>query len=246
MATRLLYLEDFGTLSSSAKVVEVGTIDDGRTRVMLDQTPFYPRGGGQDWDTGAIKAADSEFVVEEVRLDEQGVVQHIGHFDGTPFAADASVNCLVDAERREINTRLHSAGHMVDLAVDRLKLPWVPVKGAHYPHMSFVEYEGELAPEEAENLSRQIESIANNAITEGGENEIRFMPVNEMHTVCRHVPENIPANKPARVVIYNGNFGVPCGGTHVKNLSEIDRMSITKVKSKKGIIKVSYAVAGIN
>lgn len=246
MATRLLYLEHFDTLSSSAKVAEVGATDDGRARITLDQTPFYPRGGGQDWDMGLIKASDGEFVVEEVRLDEQGTVRHIGHFSGKPFAVGASVHCFVEAERRRINTRLHSAGHMVDLAVDRLKLPWVPVKGAHYPHMSFVEYQGELTPEEAENVSQQIRSITNEVITEGGENEIRFMPVGEMHTVCRHVPENIPANKPARVVIYNGNFGVPCGGTHVKNLSEIGRMSITKVKSKKGIIKVSYAVTGIN
>lgn len=192
------------------------------------------------------KKDNGVFAIEEVRLDEQGIVQHIGHFSGTPFVAGADVHCSVDTERRTINTRLHSAGHMVDLAVDRLKLPWVPVKGAHYPHMSFVEYQGELAPEEAENIGKQIESIANEVMAKGGENEIRFMPVSEMHTVCRHVPENIPTNKPARVVIYNGNFGVPCGGTHVKNLNEIGHMTITKVKSKKGIIKVSYAVAGIN
>jgi Ser-tRNA(Ala) deacylase AlaX len=246
MATRLLYLEDFGILSSHAKVVDVTATDDGRTRVALDQTPFYPRGGGQDWDTGVIKAGTNEFIVEEVRLDEQGIVQHIGHFNGNPFTAGTSADCFVDAERRKTNTRLHSAGHMVDLSVDRLTLSWVPGRGAHYSHMSFVEYQGELAPEQIENVREQIETIANEVIARGAENEIRFMPVSEMHAVCRHVPENIPTNKPARVVIYCGDFGVPCGGTHVKNLNEIGRVSITKLKSKKGIIKVSYAVEGIN
>ena len=50
----------------------------------------------------------------------------------------------------------------------------------------------------------------------------------------------------ARVVIYDGTFGIPCGGTHVQNLRSIGHLMITKIKSKKGLTKVSYSVDGMS
>lgn len=266
MATELMYLNDFDVLEGTARVVSVtdeqvnadsantdsantdSTNTDGRTVVVLDRTCFYPRGGGQDWDTGVINAlptggATGGFTVEEVRLDPEGVVHHIG--TGTISAGD-KVSLEVDAARRTANTRLHSAGHVVDLAVERLGLPWVPGKGAHYPHMSFVEYHATLAPADVETVVGQIQRAAQDVIDAGSANEIRFMPVAEMGEFCRNVPDNIPTNKPARIVLYTPDFGVPCGGTHVKDVSAIGTLTITKIRSKKGLTKVSYAVEGIN
>jgi Ser-tRNA(Ala) deacylase AlaX len=177
-----------------------------------------------------------------VRLDEHGVVHHLGR--GT-VSVGAGVVLDVDAARRMTNTRLHSAGHIVDLAVERLGLPWVPGKGAHYPHMSFVEYNGNV-PEDVEETRRRLEREVSQVIDEGSRNEIRFMPVSDMGQYCRHVPENIPTNKPARIVLYSETFGVPCGGTHVRDVAEVGNLSITKIRSKKGITKVSYAVDGVN
>ncbi|HJQ09131.1 MAG TPA: hypothetical protein VJ836_06650 [Candidatus Saccharimonadales bacterium] len=110
----------------------------------------------------------------------------------------------------------------------------------------YVEYEGEAGLEECETIRSKVQEIANEVIANAPKNEIRFMQVSEMHTVCRHIPENIPTNKPARVVIYNRDYGIPCGGTHVRRLGEIGKVTITKVKCKKGITKVSYSVEGIN
>ncbi|SDI63482.1 Ser-tRNA(Ala) deacylase AlaX (editing enzyme) [Arthrobacter subterraneus] len=242
MATELLYLDDFNVLTASATVTAVTALDDGRTDIELDRTCFYPRGGGQDWDTGTIRAGDDAFTVQEVRLDEHQVVHHLGEGN---LSVGAAVVLEVDAEQRAVNTRLHSAGHIVDLAVERLGLPWVPGKGAHYPHMSFVEYNGEL-PGDAEEIRQRVEQEVTAVIAEGSRNEIRFMPVAEMGDYCRHVPDNIPTNKPARIVLYNADFGVPCGGTHVQDVAEVGKLNITKVRSKKGITKVSYAVDGIN
>jgi Ser-tRNA(Ala) deacylase AlaX len=220
--------------------------EDGRTDIQLDKTCFYPRGGGQDWDEGTIKNDDSTFAVQEVRLDENGIVHHIGAYTFGKLNVGDAVHCAVDVKRREINTRLHSAGHLVDMAVDQLGLSWVAGKGAHYPHMSFVEYDAEITPEEAVVIQKDIERVANEIIAKGSQNEIRFMPVSEMHTVCKHVPENIPTNKPARVVMYGETFGIPCGGTHVKNVYDIGQITVTKIKSKKGVTKVSYTVEGIS
>lgn len=250
MATELMYLNDFDVLAGTARVLSVSADDDGRTDVVLDRTCFYPRGGGQDWDTGQIRscssagsAGDTAFVVEEVRLDPEGVVHHLG---AGPINEGSDVSLEVDEARRTANTRLHSAGHVVDLAVERLGFPWVPGKGAHYPHMSFVEYDATLAPADVDTVVGQIQQAAQDVIDAGSANEIRFMPVSEMGEFCRNVPDNIPTNKPARIVLYTPDFGVPCGGTHVKDVSDIGVLTITKIRSKKGLTKVSYAVEGIN
>ncbi len=49
-----------------------------------------------------------------------------------------------------------------------------------------------------------------------------------------------------KVVVLCGDFGVPCGGTHVQRLFEIGKLEITKLKHKQGAVKVSYRVEGIN
>lgn len=237
--TRLLYLEDFGVVECTAQVVEQKQTEDGRQAVILDQTCFYPRGGGQDWDMGEVKGK-SVFAVEEVRLDPEGIVWHIGSGD---MQSGEQVTCTVDTTRREHNTRLHSAGHLLDMAASTLYPDWVPGKGAHYPHMSFVEYEA--TTNDPEGVKQALEQKMAELQANGTDNTLQFMSVEELRKVCRHVPEYLPKNKPTRVVLY-GDFGVPCGGTHVKNIKDIGKIDVTKVKSKKGITKVSYRVEGIN
>jgi Ser-tRNA(Ala) deacylase AlaX len=244
--TELLYMQDFNVESCGATIESVSANEDGRTDIMLDKTCFYARGGGQDWDKGQISKDGALFSVEEVRLDESGQVHHVGIVSAGTFTPGDAVSGTVDHGRRAINTRLHSAGHVIDMAVDRLGLDWLATKGQHYPELSAVEYYGTWEPERAETLRAEIEKRANEFIAQGTENTLQFMPVEEMHTVCRHVPENIPKNKPGRVVMYGEHFGIPCGGTHVKNLKEIGVVKIIKLKEKKGVIRLSYGVEGIN
>jgi len=55
------------------------------------------------------------------------------------------------------------------------------------------------------------------------------------------VPENLPKDKPSRVVLY-GDFGVPCGGTHVKQLSDIGSINVRKMKASGDSLRVSYEI----
>lgn len=244
-ATDLLYMQDFDVEACDAKVLSVSPAEDERLDLILDKTCFYARGGGQDWDKGIIKKDSAEFTVEEVRLDENGVVHHIGQMTEGSFDTGDAVSCSVDHERRFTNMRLHSAGHVIDMAVEQLGLDWIGTKGQHYPHLSAVEYSGTWEPEKAEELRAQIETLANQLIEKGSHNTLRFMSVEEMYKYCRHVPDNLPKNKPGRVVFY-GTFGVPCGGTHVRDIKQVGKISIPKLKDKKGVIRVSYAVENIN
>jgi Ser-tRNA(Ala) deacylase AlaX len=239
MSTKLLYLEHMHDPEANAYVERVEK-RDGRDVVYLDQTILYPQGGGQPYDTGTIQSKDTKFVVEEVRFVDDDVL-HIGHFEGQPFMQGEDVHIVVDADRRKLNARLHSGGHLVDMAVTKLSLDWVPSKGYHFPDGPYVEYNGDLDPEQQTDLQTKIETKANELIVQDLPVSCRFVDQEELKHLCRHVPANIPTNKPIRVVQFD-DFAVPCGGTHVHSLAEIQKLTVTKVKNKHGSIRVGYSV----
>jgi len=243
--TELEYLKEFNTVSlqEPVQVLSLEYSDDqSKILITLDKTCFYPKGGGQDYDQGYISSESGKFRVEEVYLDEDGVVNHIGNFEEGSFTEGEGVLLEVDQERRVLNTRLHSAGHLLDMAVDALGYDWIPGKGAHYPDMSFVEYSGTWDPEKRDETIKDLESKIIELTKDTVDNRIEFMDIDEMSKICRNVPDNIPNNKPSRVVVYGKNFGVPCGGTHVKNLNEVGEVKITRIKKKGGNIRVSYSI----
>lgn len=222
--TTLYYLEDFNILERPAKVVEVVDIDDKKS-VILDETIFYPQGGGQPYDTGTISSLNAEFTVEQTRYND-GIVHHIGAFSSGTFAPGDAVDLHVDADRRLLNSKLHSAGHVADMALVNLGIGWIPGKGFHFPQGPYVEYAGSLEGIDVEDVRKKIEDECNRLITEGQETKIVF----------------INKDKPERVVLFN-DYGVPCGGTHVPNTNMIESMSIRKIKAKKGVIQVKYDIA---
>src|SRR3712207_5152390 len=95
--TKLLYMEDMQQLSCEARVERIDQTA-GDNVVYLNQTVFYPQGGGQPYDTGTITTFDKTFVVEQVRFAD-GEVLHIGHFEGDKFIQDEGITCKVDADR---------------------------------------------------------------------------------------------------------------------------------------------------
>lgn len=119
-STKLLYLENFTLFNATANVLDI-LQENGRTVVILDQTIFYPQGGGQPYDQGIIENHNSRFIVEEVRLVD-GIVKHSGTFEQGTFSKGDLVTCVVNQERRELHSRLHLAGHVVDMAVTTLNL----------------------------------------------------------------------------------------------------------------------------
>lgn len=240
MATKLLYLEDFNLLQAPAHIIAINQ-ENNRIVIILDQTIFYPQGGGQPYDKGIIENEKGKFLVEEVRFVD-GLVKHFGTFERGSFDVGDSITGIVDEARRTLHSRLHSAGHVVDMAVTALKLNWIPGKGYHFPDGPYVEYAGSLEGMDKEKLKAEIEATCNKFIQEDRHTKLLFMDKSEMSTVCHHVPDYLPEGKPARVVMY-GDFGVPCGGTHVNNLAQIKQMIIRKIKQEGPNIRVGYDVS---
>lgn len=238
--TKLIYLENFTLLQDQAIVIEIHDADD-QVTILLDQTIFYPQGGGQPYDQGTIENEHGKFLVEQVRFVD-GFVHHIGKFETGSFVVGQTVDLKVNAERRDLHSRLHSAGHVVDMAMVQLQLNVIPAKAYHFPDGPSVEYKtSEKITLDKEKLKQEIEVACNQFIAENRVTQLLFMSKNDIKSVCHHVPDFLPENKPARVVMY-GDFGVPCGGTHVMQLQDIGQMVIRKIKQDSDSIRVCYDV----
>ena len=140
-STELLYLEDLNILDADAQVLDIYT-ENNINIVILNRTSFYPQGGGQPCDTGIIESKSSTFVVNEVKT-ENGIVRHIGIFVNGFFNKDELVTCKINKERRLLLSRLHSAGHVIDMAINNLDIGWKPGRAYHFPEGPYVEYFGD-------------------------------------------------------------------------------------------------------
>ena len=237
--TKLLCLNDLTLLVSNGKVIDTISYND-KTILILDQTNFYPQGGGQLYDTGIISSSSCQFQVEEVRLHNE-VVNHIGKYVHGNFQIGDIVKCTVDAEKRHLHNRLHSAGHVIDMSVKALQLGWLPHKACHFPGNSCVEYIGSFNGFESDELKVNLENTCNTFIQQGLTTSIAFVDFQQLKSLCDFIPSYLTADKPIRIIKF-ADFAVPCGGTHVININEIKHITIRKIKLEKGKLKVSYAL----
>ena len=119
-ATVALYQTDTRLLTSNATVLAVEPLDGGQGwAVVLDQTIFHPQGGGQPADVGTLEGeTGAPFAVSMVKKGPTGVVRHEGASATAPaFAAGSWVRCAVSEPPRLLNARVHSAGHLIDVAM---------------------------------------------------------------------------------------------------------------------------------
>lgn len=223
--TKLIYMEHMNIYSYKSTIEDIKEID-GKTIIVLNETIFYPQGGGQPYDTGTIKNNNTVFQVEEVRYVD-GQVYHIGTYESGSLNIGDSVELFIDQEKRILHTKLHSIGHLVDMALKELSIDWIPGKGYHFPNGPYVEYVGNLDGFNKEQLIKDLENKCNEIINRNIETRLTF----ENNTLKN--------GKPQRIVYY-GDFSIPCGGTHVANLGDIGTVIIRKIKQEKENIRISY------
>lgn len=237
--TTLLYWEDFECTNFKSTVEEVSE-KEGRTVLILKETAFYPQGGGQPYDQGTLKSKSGTFAVEEVRFVDRKV-QHIGHFEKGSFKVGEKVEGHIDEERRLHLARIHSAGHIVDMAMKELELGWIQGKGYHFPEGPYDEYEGSLEGHDKEQLKAAFEKKANELLKKVPPVEVKLLTKKEMEKVCDSVPEYLSDKKKGRVMMY-ADYGMACGGTPVKDSKKIGHITIRKIKQEGGHIRVGYDV----
>ena len=132
-----------------------------------------------------------------------------------------TVELSLDSDLRKLHSRLHSAGHIIGLVGDRLG--WHATGGNHFPGESRVVFKPDSLDAIALMDPCEFESEVNRLIS-------------------LNLDRVISINDGFRTITWGRWQAYPCGGTHVANTSEIGRVRITKIKTKKGQITVSYEV----
>ncbi|XP_073525921.1 alanine--tRNA ligase-like [Phyllobates terribilis] len=155
----------------------------------------------------------------------------------THFEKGVKVDLQVDGSRRSLNSRLHSAGHLLDVCMNNIGLGhFEPSKGYHFPDGPFVEYKG-IIPQSEQQLKReQLEQEGIALIYKGGKVYAATLPYDDAAQLCdNHLPDYISKDSTPRIMKFGDNPGCPCGPTHVNDISDIKSL---KIRTKKGLTKV--------
>ncbi|MDO9546071.1 MAG: alanyl-tRNA editing protein, partial [Pelolinea sp.] len=107
--TTLLYQTDSYLKEFSAKVVDHKPED---SAIILDQTAFYPGGGGQVFDIGCIKHNDTTTFVKRAKYSNDGILHIISEEDPVPEVGTEVIGIL-DWDRRYKVMRTHTAMHIL-------------------------------------------------------------------------------------------------------------------------------------
>jgi misacylated tRNA(Ala) deacylase len=225
--TKLLHMRDNYLRSFTATVVS-----EGEGYVVLDQTAFYPEGGGQSSDRGTLSDGSRTVNVKEVRKIE-GEIRH--KLDGTSFDVGTNIHGELDWEFRHECMRFHTAQHILSRHL-QLKYGVETVGNNIKPGESRADY----SPLESfdEDMKRAVEAAVNDKMRENIDVEIRFMPrkeaidfLSERGYQTRYLDMVPKSVKEFRVLIIGNYDAASCAGTHVKNTSEIGNLQIGKSKN---------------
>lgn len=234
--------------------METTAAHEGTHAIFLNETIFHVRGGGQDFDLGQIASATEQgpvtFDVHSVRYGEDDRIPHVGRYvaTGPPTLNPGDrVRMAIDQDRRNLNSRLHSAGHVLGCAIMQLsregKLPELTeTKASHYPDSAGVEFRGLIEGKCKEMIQERADELVKKALPL----TIDFWDRQECEANgIRQLPDKIGGEdeqKKFRVVIIQNAEAYPCGGTHVADSSGVGKIVVKRISRQKGTSKVSYTV----
>ncbi|MEM6529990.1 MAG: alanyl-tRNA editing protein [Chloroflexota bacterium] len=213
----------------------VTKVDTENNAVYLDQSAFYPGGGGQPAAGGTLQAGDMTYTVKKMGRD----IAHIIDGDVLPDVG-ASVHGVVDSDKRYQLMRTHTAMHILCGVVWRDY--GASVTGGNMDPLSGrMDFEFEKL---GQDTIAEIETKINAEIANARDIAVAILPREEafqipdlIRTKINLLPEGI---REVRTVEIEGRDLQADGGTHVKNTSEVGAIKITKYKSKGGNNKRLY------
>ena len=222
--TRALYLDDSYLRECDATVVSV---KDGKY-VVLDQTVFYPKGGGQPWDTGKMIRDHETFNVVYVGK-FSGEISH--EVDHAGLKEGDKVHLALDWERRYKLMRSHTAAHIFasllcngtgalvtgnQLEEDKIRFDFNLEKFAPEILTEYIERANELFRKDIPVKWYELPR----------EEALRIPGLIKM---AEAFPPDIPRLRVVEVVSIDKQAD---GGTHVKNLKEVGGINVLKTENK--------------
>jgi misacylated tRNA(Ala) deacylase len=227
----LLYARDAYLRRFGARVIAVSADE-----VALDQTAFYPTGGGQPHDTGTLGGAR----VVGVRKEGDEVWHRL---DGSIPAVGTEVEGVLDWDRRHALMRTHTALHVL-CGVIWNEWGKAVTGGNMEPLSARMDFEFDPLPE---GFGPTVERLVNAELDAARPVEVTFLPRPEaladdalIRTKVNLIPESVTE---IRVVDIVGLDKQADGGTHVRSTDEVGRIRVVKTESKgKGNKRVRLEV----
>ena len=227
---RLVHSSEITVLTTETELTEA--LSDGeRGTIIVKETPFYATMGGQNADTGVIRAGENEFRVEDTVHLRGGRIGHVGVVTRGMFKTGDSVELSVSEEQRGLIGRNHSATHLLQKALREVLGTHVEQHGsdvnADRLRFDFSHFAA-MTPEEI----ARTEAIVNEKIAASLPVVTEVMTLEEAKKTGAMALFGEKYGDSVRVVKM-GDFSVElCGGTHVANTSSI---SAFKIISESGV-----------
>ena len=238
MMTKKLYLESIEAAYLEEFTAEVIAIED--NKVVLDQTLFYPLGGGQNWDLGTIDGPNGKMNVIEVR--GRDTIHHTIE-DTFELEIGDEVSGTIDFERRYAHMKMHTAQHLVSGIAYEMFNGVRTVGNQIHTEKSRIDFRPIQFSEE---MLIELQSAVNEKIQIGLEVTDSQMTRDEINSIMPQERTNMDLLPSfiddLRVVTIGDKQDLcPCAGTHVRNISEIKGIEFIGKKSKgKGTQRVTY------
>ena len=200
--------------------------------IRLDRTIFYPRGGGQAGDAGALVRADASFVAiaDTVKGEAPGEILHVPAPGQeailASLAAGEKVTLHLDWARRHRHMRFHTATHLL-CAIIPHQTNGCSIT-AQYARLDFDMTE----PLDREHLERELARLVGEA------HDVRTVWITDEELDAKPELVRTMSVKPprgvgrVRLLEIDGVDLQPCGGTHVANTREIGALRVSKIEKK--------------
>lgn len=233
------FLTDTFRFEADASVVDSSEDDEG-SYVVTDHTIYYPGGGGQEPDKGAIFDENGkEYTVLDAFFDTNS----FKHYIAEKLPVGEKIKIRIDGDYRVQNAQLHTAGHLLAAVVyEKLKWPLKPIKGFHYQQGAYIEFDLEdemFTPSDANSLLLAVEEdIAKDLPLTADMSSFDNTDVREVLESDSFFPEH---KHEKRTVAIQGYKAVPCGGTHLESTGAIEHFTIKQLLYKKGKIRINYS-----
>jgi len=237
--TELLYWGDAYLKAFEANIVRLEPDEKKHFYMILDRTIFHPKSGGQPSDRGVIQGNGFKIEVKKAML-AGSVVVHWGKLlEGSPNIG--KVNGGIDWDWRYLLMRRHTAGHLLDHCLAVVTGKRVETTDSWLADECYVGYKGE--PPSIEEL-KKIEETENKLIEQGAAVKIETVSYEELKERAPEAPNiyRLPTLESFRIVTIEGCEPIPCGGTHLKNISEIGRFILENAAKTSLGFNVYYDV----
>ncbi len=236
MAERLYYSNPY-LREVSSTVVDIKDLGNGLVDVLLDRTIFYPEGGGQPSDRGLIEGEG--FVIEVTNVKEREDIWHEGILEGRLPQKGEEVVLKLDWEWRYENMKNHTGQHILSAVLK--KFYDLDTTGFQiFEDYNKIEVNGKIDWEMITTVEIEVNRLISKGIPVTVE-EFKYLPEDIVRTLRKHVSK---VTDRIRVVSIEDVDKTPCGGTHVRNTSEIGFLKVIRFyKKSKSLWRIEF-VAG--